>query len=223
SESEDDEDSDSDAPRAPTPINYEDTDIGLTEPSVPQASATQRKHRADQWLNLQKPQRFSQSTKTPGIPTHSELQANARQHLADVARKICVRDPPPGFTQQPQSQGHGPLRSWEMTPDQHAVIGTMGYHVYMDVVCINPWPKDRDSFLEDAKDYTVEISGIDGPDVYTPRFMDTVYSKMPYNRGDPLDKMETIVQQEFAISAADKPKLNFYIDDDNFLYPTIHR
>ncbi|QRW10716.1 hypothetical protein RhiLY_09715 [Ceratobasidium sp. AG-Ba] len=102
-------------------------------------------------------------------------------------------------------------------------MGPMEYHVYKDLVCINPWPQDRDSFLEDAKDYSAQIMGINGPEVFTRRFMDTVYSRMPANRGETLAKIETMVQYELAVSPVEKPEIDMYLHKHNFLYPTVNR
>ncbi|KAG8718405.1 hypothetical protein FRC09_012714 [Ceratobasidium sp. 395] len=224
SESGDDEEDsdDSDAGRASTPVNFEDTDIGLTEDSVLPARLTQSMCKAERWLNLQKPpKRPTQSaSQEPTIPTLLEVRARARQHFAVTARKTRIREPAPS-SQPPRN--HGPLRSSEMTPDQHAAMGPMQYHVYMGLVCNNPWPLDRDSVLEDAKDYAIKITGIDGPNVYTPRYKDAVYNRMPASRGEVLSKIALLAQQEFAISVADKPEIKMYLDKDNFLYPTIDR
>ncbi|KAG9118505.1 hypothetical protein FRC07_006949 [Ceratobasidium sp. 392] len=140
-----------------------------------------------------------------------------------TARKARIREHVPAAEQSSQNHGRGPLRSWEMTPDQHVAMGPMEYHVSRDLLFINPWPQDCNTVLEDAKDYTTKITGIDSGDVFTWRFMETVYSKMPANQGEVLAKIEAVVQQELAVSVADKPEIKMYLDKDNFLYPTFSR
>ncbi|KAG8723505.1 hypothetical protein FRC09_003064 [Ceratobasidium sp. 395] len=203
----------SDAPRASTPVDFDDTDIGLTESaSLPTAA---------RWTNLQRPRQLPRPTNQGRtVPTFLELRANARQHFAMTARKTRIREPAP-LTQPLRDRG--PLRSSEMTPNQLTAKGPMEYNVYMNLVCNNPWPQDRDAVLEEAKEYAIKITGIDGPDVFTQRFMDAIYYRMPANRGDTLPKMDTLTQQEFSISVADKPEIQMYLDKDNFLYPTIDR
>ncbi|QRV82705.1 hypothetical protein RhiJN_10725 [Ceratobasidium sp. AG-Ba] len=217
-----DGESDSNVPRASTPVELGDTDIGLTESSVLPAHLTQPQCRAARWINLRTPRPAPRSVgqNPPNVPTHLELRANAQEHYAAIRHKTRVRGPIP--TGQP-SNGHGPLRSFELTDDQRMVMGPMEHHVYKDIVCINPWPRDRDAFLEDAHVYSVQMTGKDGAEIYTQRFMDTVYSKMSANRGETLAKIEVLVQQELAISAVNKPEINMYLDKHNFLYPTIDR
>ncbi|KAG8732071.1 hypothetical protein FRC10_001257, partial [Ceratobasidium sp. 414] len=117
-------------------------------------------------------------------------------------------------------RNHSVLRSGALTPDQQSVASPMEYSVLKDIICDNPWPEDRDAFLRAAQEYATNVTGISGADVYTHRFLDTIFYRTSGNRGNSLSKIEVMMEQEFTITTVDKPELYQLMNKDQFLYPT---
>ncbi|KAG9078216.1 hypothetical protein FRC06_008487 [Ceratobasidium sp. 370] len=93
----------------------------------------------------------------------------------------------------------------------------------MGVVCDNPWPEDREAALLAAQQYATNMTGIAGNDVFTERFLDTVFYKTSGNRGNSLMRIEVMMEQELAVMAVDKPEIHQLMSHDQFLYPNFNR
>ncbi|KAG9091717.1 hypothetical protein FRC06_000440 [Ceratobasidium sp. 370] len=85
-------------------------------------------------------------------------------------------------------------------------MSPMEYHVLKDIICVNPWPDDREAFLQAAE-----------------RFLDMVFYKTSGNRGNSLSRIEVMMEQEFAVTVVDKPELYQLMSNDQFLFPTVNR
>ncbi|KAG8790942.1 hypothetical protein FRC12_010586 [Ceratobasidium sp. 428] len=132
------EDTDSDEGQASTPVAFEDTDIGLDESLVLPAHLTQAKCQASRWLNPTKIQAPLPPNGKPIVPTRLKLQANGRSHFKLTACRSRFRGP----IVPPSPHSRAPLRSSEMTSDQHVAMGPVEYHVYKHLLFINLWPQD---------------------------------------------------------------------------------
>ncbi|KAG8731262.1 hypothetical protein FRC10_001915 [Ceratobasidium sp. 414] len=210
---------DSSASRPSTPVALDDTDVGLDESSPIQVS--QARSRATRFLNARTllPHRVADSPCR--IPTILEHKARIRRLYKLNHRKHRSRHSAP--TPESSRRSRAVLRSNALTPDQQLVMSPMEYHVLKDIVCINPWPEDREAFLLAAEKYSADLTGISGPDIFTQRFLDTVYYKTSGNRGNSLTRVEVMMEQEFAVTIVDKPELYQLMSNDQFLYPTFDR
>ncbi|KAG9076442.1 hypothetical protein FS749_011786 [Ceratobasidium sp. UAMH 11750] len=161
----DTEEQDPDAPRPSTPVAWEDTDIGLDESSPIQV--TQAWCRASRYLNFQRlvPRQVANNPRR--IPTLLEVNMNIRRLFKVNCRRqrSCAPVSTPETSRRRRNRVL--LRSSALTPDQQAVISPMEYRVLLDVVCSNPWPEDREVYLEAAEKYSTALTGISGPDVFT--------------------------------------------------------
>ncbi|KAG9080275.1 hypothetical protein FRC06_006842, partial [Ceratobasidium sp. 370] len=204
-----------DASRASTPVMLEDTDIGLTESSPVQV--TRARSRAARFLNPRKGKLRHRSQK---VPTILELWANARQHYKLNQRRSRGRHSTPATE---LARSRAVLRAGALSSDQQMAIGPMEYHVLKDLICTNPWPEDRDLLLLAAQDYSTDMTGVSGPEVFTPRYWDTVYYRMSANRGNSLARIEVMMEQEYAVNVVDKPEVHQLMTKDQFLYPDFSR
>lgn len=152
----------------PTPRAPDNTDMVCNESSS--VRVTQARSRAH-LLSHRKISPHQSTSKRRRIPTALEFRENARKHYKLARRRNRGRHSVPV---PESSHSRAVLRAGALTPDQRVVMGPMEYHIYKDVVCVNPWPEDREVFLLDAKNYSMELTGITEPDVFTPKFMDTV-------------------------------------------------
>ncbi|KAG9078576.1 hypothetical protein FS749_009388 [Ceratobasidium sp. UAMH 11750] len=192
---------DPDASRPSTPVAFEDTDIGLDESS---------------------PVQVTQARSPRRIPTILEVKANARRLYKLHHRKHRRRHPTPA-PETSRRRKRAVLRAGTLTAEQQMVMAPMEYHVFKDIVCKNPWPEDREEFLEAAEKYATNVTGISGPDVFTESFLDTVFYKMSANRGNSLTRIEVMMEQEFAVTTVDKPEIYQLLNKDQFLYPNVNR
>ncbi|KAF8595896.1 hypothetical protein BDV93DRAFT_514595 [Ceratobasidium sp. AG-I] len=209
---------DPNASQPPTPGVPDNTDTILNKSLS--TCVTQAQSRAARLLNHRKILPHQSTRRRHRIPTALEFRSNARKHYKLARRRNCGRHSVPV---PESSHSRTVLRAGALTPDQQVVIGPMEYHVYKDIVCVNPWPEDREVFLLDAKNYSIELTGITGPNVFTPKFMDTVFYRMSANRGNSLAKIELLMEQEYAVTIVDKPKLRQLMSKDQFLYPTANQ
>ncbi|KAG8777228.1 hypothetical protein FRC12_000490 [Ceratobasidium sp. 428] len=207
--------------RPPTPITLEETDIGLDESSPVQA--TRPYCRASKWDNPRKTSQHRSAGKLRRIPTNAELKFNARRHLKLNRRKNRGRHSHPIPAAETSGHNRGILRAGALSVDQRIAMAPMEYHVHKDIVFLNPWPEDRDVFLESAKEYAIDMTGICDPEVYTPIFMDTVFYRTSANRGNSLPRVECLIEPEYAVRIVDKPELYQLMANDQFLYPTMDR
>lgn len=212
-----------DTERSPpsTPIELEDTDIGLDEASPAPAPVTQARSRAARYFNVQVLPRHTSSPGILRIPTVLELQTNASSVLKLCRRRNRGRR----STATESARSRNILSSGALSSDQRKVMAYMEFHVLKDVVCINPWPEPegRESYLSDAEHYATEHTDVSGDDVFSTQFLDTVFYRMSANRGNSLAKIEYMMEHEFGVSPGDKALLYNLMDKDLFLFPTVDR
>ncbi|KAB5589641.1 hypothetical protein CTheo_6914 [Ceratobasidium theobromae] len=102
---------------------------------------------------------------------------------------------------------------------------SLEYRVTRDVLWVNPWPEleGQAAYLSDAQHYATQLTGVSGDDVFTQKFLDTVFYRMSANRGNSLAKIEYLMEHEFGVGAGDKKLLYQLMDNDLFLFPTVER
>ncbi|KAG8737648.1 hypothetical protein FRC10_007971 [Ceratobasidium sp. 414] len=110
-----------------------------------------------------------------------------------------------------------------LTPEQQTVMSPTEYHLFKDIICDNPWPEDREAFLQAAENYATNTTGISGADVFTESFLDKVFYKMSVNHGNSLTRIEVMMEQEFAVTTVDKPEIYQLLSKDQFLYPNVNQ
>lgn len=232
-----DSSSNEDYVRSPTPIALNETDVGLNESSP--MPVTQARARAERYFNVRVLPRHA-TQHTPRIPTNVEVQLNAQKVYRINRRRNRIRS----VTATNSSRSRNTLTSGELSADQRAVVLQMEYHVLKDVLCISPWPEleERQQYLLDAQQYATGLTSVDGDEVYSQKFLDTVslrinsysrirshipflqvFYKMSANRGNSLAKIEYMMEEQFGVTASDKRMLYQLMDKDLFLYPTTHR
>ncbi|KAG8738805.1 hypothetical protein FRC10_006457 [Ceratobasidium sp. 414] len=205
---------DPDAPQPPTPVALEDTDIGLNEYSPVQI--TQARCRASRFLNVRRLVPLHNSPRH--IPTVLELRTNSRK-LFNLSRRRH-RGRYSEVAPETSRCNCSVLCSGALTPDQQSVASLMEFSLLKDVVCDNPWPEDRDAYLQAAQQYATNMTGISSADVYTHRFLHTIFYRTSGNRGNSLSRIEVMMEQEFSVTMANKTELYQLMNKDLFLYPT---
>ncbi|KAG8728155.1 hypothetical protein FRC10_005254, partial [Ceratobasidium sp. 414] len=183
---------DPDASRPSTPVMLKETDVGLNESSTIQI--TQARCRASRFLNARRPVPHRAASSPRRIPTVLELKTNARRLYKLHHRKHRRRHHAPA-PETSRRRKRGVLRAGALTPEQQMVMGPTEYHLFKDIICENPWPEDREVFLQAAENYATNITGISGADVFTESFLDTIFYKMSANRGNSLTRIEVMVEQ----------------------------
>ncbi|KAG9127273.1 hypothetical protein FRC07_015085 [Ceratobasidium sp. 392] len=150
-----------------TSINFEDTDIGLTDSlsSGPHERAVLARSQATQWPNVHIQEQPAESQRTP---TLSEAEANAQSlYLQSRCRNQSRR-----ATRESVRNRHI-LPAGALTADQQEVMPPMEYHILKDVWCVNPWPEDQKAYLQDARAYAAKITNISEDSVFSQIFLDT--------------------------------------------------
>jgi hypothetical protein len=229
--------SDEDHARPPTPVMLNETDVGLDESSP--MPVTQAWAWAEHYFNVRVLPRHT-TQHSPRIPTNVEIQLNAQQVYRINRRRNHIRS----VTATNSSRSRNTLTSGELSADQRAVVLQMVYRVLKDVLCVSPWPEleERQQTLLDAQQYATGLTGVDGDEVYSQRFLDMVsciinsyswihshftfiqvFYKMSANRGNSLAKIECMMEDQFGVTASDKRMLYELMDKDLFLYPTTNR
>ncbi|KAG9126875.1 hypothetical protein FRC07_001580 [Ceratobasidium sp. 392] len=150
----------------------DETDVGLNELSHVQP--TQAYSRASRFLTPNNQALHWQAIRMKHLqraPMAFELKSRSQKFLKLTRRKLCGCHSAP--TIKSSSRSRAVMRAGTLAPDQQVVIGRMEYHVHKDIVCAHPWPEDQDEFLENAKEYSIDLTRILGPNIFTPRFTDT--------------------------------------------------
>ncbi|KAG9122039.1 hypothetical protein FRC07_001750 [Ceratobasidium sp. 392] len=210
------EDSDNESYSA-TPIDFEDTDIGLTDSlsSGPHERAVLARSQATQWPNVRVQ---DQPTEPRRTPTLLEIDANSRRLYLQSRRRNRSR----------RATG-GPIRNRHilsasaLTADQQEVMPPMEYYVLNNIWCVNPWPEDRTAYLQNARAYAEKMTNISEDEVFSQIFLDTVFYRTSTNRGSSLPKIQCMMEYAFKVSTGDRNAIAKLMHKSLFLYSSVDR
>ncbi|KAG8782663.1 hypothetical protein FRC12_020582 [Ceratobasidium sp. 428] len=200
-----------------TYVDFEDTDIGLTDSlsSGPHERAVLARSQATRWPNVNVQEQPAESRRAP---TLSEVEANARSLYLQSRRRNRSRR-----AARESVRNRHILPAGALTADQQEVMPPMEYHVLNDVWCVNPWPEDRKAYLRDAQAYATKITNISEDSVFSPIFLDTVFYRTSTNRGSSLPKIQCMMEYAFKVSNGDRNSIAKLMHKSLFLYSSTDR
>ncbi|KAF8606748.1 hypothetical protein BDV93DRAFT_553224 [Ceratobasidium sp. AG-I] len=204
-----------------TPVTIDETDIGLTKSSpMPVTQAQSRAARAARYFNIRVlPQPASEGPLR--IPTTLELQLNACKVYKTNRRRIRARN----TAATESATRRNLISSADLSKDQRAVISQMEYHFLKNVLFVDPWPTPevRQIRLLEAQQYATGLTRVSGDEVFSQRFLDTVYDKTSANRSNSLAKIKFMMEEKFGVGTSNKQMIRQLMVKDLFLFPTINR